>query len=119
MSVLEHHVIPQFGSRELRSIRPSEVQAWVGSMVVSGLKPSTVGSYLRVLAAVMRSAVFDTLIVESPCRGVRLPRREVISHNQSAAITCGCSVNPLLRRCFVFQWFRSFGTGSRPYGCQD
>ena len=42
-----------------------------------------------------------------------------ISHNQSAAITCGCSVNPLLRRCFVFQWFPSFGTGSRPYGCQD
>lgn len=77
MSVLEHHLIPQFGTRELRSIRPSEVQSWVGSMVVSGLKPSTVGSYLRVLSAVMRSAVFDKLIAESPCRGVRLPRREV------------------------------------------
>ena len=75
-SILEGHIVKQFGTRELRSIRPSEVQGWVGSMVVAGLKPSTVGSYFRVLCAVMRSAVLDKLIVETPCRGVKLPRKE-------------------------------------------
>ena len=77
VSILEHHIIPAFGTRELRSIRRSEVQAWVGTMVTGGLAPSTVGAYLRVLSSVMRAATLDKLIADSPCRGVKLPRREV------------------------------------------
>jgi integrase len=45
-------------------------------MTADGLAPSTVESYFRVLAAVMRAAKRDKLIHESPCDGVRLPRAE-------------------------------------------
>jgi integrase len=44
-------------------------------MSADELKPSTVESYYRVLAAVMRAAVVDKLIAETPCRAVKLPRR--------------------------------------------
>jgi len=78
-SILESHVIATFGHREMRSIKPSEVQAWVGSMMTSGLAPSTVACYFRVMASVMRAATLDRVIAESPCRQVRLPRKETSS----------------------------------------
>ena len=48
----------------------------MGEMSASGLRPSTVESYFRVLAAVMRAARRDRVIHESPCDGIRLPRAE-------------------------------------------
>lgn len=68
--------VPRFGAMKLQSVRPSEVQAWVGKMTATGLTPSTVESYIRVLAAVMRATKRDRLIHESPCDGIRLPRAE-------------------------------------------
>jgi integrase len=74
--VLDAKIVPTFGALPLRSVRPTEVQAWVGSMTAAGLAPSTVESYFRVLASVMRAARRDRLIRDSPCDGVRLPRSE-------------------------------------------
>ncbi len=76
-SILKTHVVATFGKRELRSILPSDVQSWVGSMSANDLAPATVEGNYRVLAALMRSAVLDRLISESPCRSIRLPRRSV------------------------------------------
>ena len=53
--VLAAQIVPRFGSVGLRAVRPSDVQAWVGEMSASGLAASTVESYFRVLAAVMRA----------------------------------------------------------------
>lgn len=74
--VLRAQIDPTFGSRQVRTVRPSDVQAWVGKMTASGLAASTVESYFRVLAAVMLAARKDRLIHESPCDGVRLPRAD-------------------------------------------
>lgn len=74
--VIRSQIVPTFGSAPLRAVRPSSVQAWVGRMSASGLAPSTVESYFRVLAAVMRAARRDKLIQDSPCDGIRLPRAE-------------------------------------------
>jgi integrase len=72
--VLEHYVLPEFGDRELRQIRASEVQSWVARMSTR-LAPSTVEAYYRVLAALMISARRDRLIHTTPCEAIRLPRR--------------------------------------------
>ena len=40
------------------------------------LEPSTVEVVYRYLVAILRAAVADKLIVESPCRGVKLPKVE-------------------------------------------
>ncbi|HAM22193.1 MAG TPA: site-specific integrase [Actinobacteria bacterium] len=74
--VINSQIVPRFGTMQLRAVRPSAVQAWVGEMTSSGLAPSTVEGYYRVLAAVMLSARRDRLIAESPTDGVRLPRAE-------------------------------------------
>ena len=61
-------IVPSFGAMPLASVRRSDVQGWVGKMTKSGLAASSVEAYYRVLAQMMRSAVRDRLIAESPCR---------------------------------------------------
>jgi integrase len=75
-TVIEHQIVPVFGRAELRAVRPSDVQAWVGRLSASGLAASTVGTYFRVLAQLMIAARRDRLIHESPCAGVGLPRAD-------------------------------------------
>lgn len=74
MHVVESRIVPRFGPMPLQAVRRSDVQGWVAGMV-DDLAPSTVESYYRVLAAVMRSAVRDKLLAESPCDAIALPRR--------------------------------------------
>jgi len=75
-SDLRLHLTPTFGERQLGSIRPTEVQAWVKGLS-SRLAPSTVERCYRYLAAIFAAAVADDLIRKSPCRGVALPSRPV------------------------------------------
>jgi integrase len=75
-SIIESRIIPAFGSMRLQAVRTSDVQAWVGRMATAGLAASSVGTYFRVLAQVMRAAQRDRLVHESPCTGVRLPRAD-------------------------------------------
>ena len=81
--VIASQIVPRFGATTVRSLQPSMVQAWVGEMTASGLAPSTVESYFRVLAAVMIAARRDRLVHESPTDGVTLPRAE---HNAAALV---------------------------------
>jgi integrase len=74
--VIAAQIVPTFGTMQLRAVRPSAVQAWVGKMTGAGLAPSTVESYFRVMAAVMKAAKRDRLLHESPCDGIRLPRSD-------------------------------------------
>ena len=74
MHVITSQIVPRWGSTPIRSVRPSAVQSWVGEMTADGLASSTVESYFRVLAAVMRAARKDRLIAESPTDGITLPR---------------------------------------------
>ena len=75
-SVIEHQIVPAFGRTGGSSVRPSDVQAWVGRLFASGLAASTVGTYFRVLAQLMIAARRDPLIHESLCDGVKLPRAD-------------------------------------------
>ena len=72
--VVRSRIVPQFGRMPLQAVRRSDVQGWVASMT-SDLKPATVESYYRVLAAIMRSAVRDKLIASTPCDEIALPKR--------------------------------------------
>lgn len=69
-----------FSDMELRTIRPTHVEAWVKSMTVTGhrqSKPLAVGTIkTRFVNArsVFRAAIRDHLIAADPTEGVRLPR---------------------------------------------
>lgn len=72
---LRRHVLPMFGARQLGSVRPSEIQAWVRGLT-DALAPATVEVVYRYTATIFRAAVTDRLIPSSPCVGVRLPKVE-------------------------------------------
>ena len=72
---LRRHILPTFEDRPLGAIRRSEVQAWVKGRSAH-LAPSTVEVVFRWFGTIMRAAIDDGIIRSTPCRGVKLPKRE-------------------------------------------
>ncbi|CAN5268489.1 hypothetical protein BH23ACT9_BH23ACT9_14690 [soil metagenome] len=66
-SHLRAHLLPAFGTVELRAIRPSSVQQWMAG-ASRGLAPSYVRLLLSTLSAILGAAVEDGVIVKNPCR---------------------------------------------------
>jgi integrase len=76
-SHLRNHLLPAFGSKPLARIDKKSVQTWIRALSDdNGLAPRTVRECYRILGGIMREAVEDRLIPESPCRRVALPRVE-------------------------------------------
>lgn len=70
---LANHILPRFGERPLRSIRPSEVRAFVSELCASHA-PSTVKAIYRTFAQIMTTAEIDGFIGKTPCVGIELPK---------------------------------------------
>lgn len=63
-----------WASQPIRSVRPSDVQAWVTSEMKRGLAASTIRTRLNYVQMAFRAAVLDKVIPTSPAVGVRAPR---------------------------------------------
>ncbi len=79
--MLRRHAYPTFGTRQLGTIRPGEVQSWVkklstGSDEQRGLASNTVGVVHGLVAAIFKAAVRDRKLPSSPCDGIKLPKQE-------------------------------------------
>jgi integrase len=81
--MLRRHVYPTFGDRQMMTILPSEVQAWVRLLGTTdrrvkrrALAPETISVLHSVVSAIMRSAVRDRKIIANPCEGTRLPTKD-------------------------------------------
>lgn len=74
-SALRVHALPRFGSRQIASIRPSEIQAFVQGLM-STLAPSTVRVTYQHLRAVFKAAEADRIIARTPCQRITLPAVE-------------------------------------------
>jgi integrase len=82
-TMLRRHAYPFFGERQIATILPSEIQAWV-TRLSSGdpvtkrkpLAPATVGVVHGIVFQIFRSAVRDRKLMANPCEGTRLPRVE-------------------------------------------
>lgn len=75
--VMNRYVIPEWGHREIQSIRPSEAAAWQQLLVTKyKLAPSTAHGVARHARSLFRLAVLDRLITVSPFAGVPAPKRE-------------------------------------------
>jgi integrase len=73
---LRCHVLPTIGTRALSSLRRSDIQALVGQLSRKGLAPRTVDSIYKIVAMVMRSAVYDRLTPVSPCYKIKVPQAQ-------------------------------------------
>jgi integrase len=72
--VLRRYLIPDWGPREIRSIKPSETGAWQQRLTseygLSGSYPNRVARYVR---SIFRLAVVDRVIPVSPFDGIKAP----------------------------------------------
>lgn len=71
---LRRHILPAFGVREIATIQPADVRAWVAKLSGSGLAPDTVKAIYLTFGQVMHTAEIDRLIVRTPCVGIKLPK---------------------------------------------
>lgn len=84
------HVEPKWGSRELGSIRHSDVQSWVSALSASMSATGVLRAY-GVLAALLDVAVRDRRVARNVARGVTLPRKRsarkiYLTHEQVARL---------------------------------
>ena len=79
---LRLHANAHFGRRELRSIKPSTIQAWLRKLQQT-LAPSYVRAIFTNVSAVFNAAVDDGLIASNPCRRARSSRRRSPSERSS------------------------------------
>jgi integrase len=63
-----------FGSKPMKQVRRSDVEAWIKSMHAAGLAPGTIKTRYVNVRSVFRAAVKDKVIGSDPTDGVRLPR---------------------------------------------
>jgi integrase len=71
-SILRSHLLPALATRQLGSIRPRDIQAFVAARTAHA-KPRTVRRQYGVLRTVFRYAVDQDYIARSPCRNIKLP----------------------------------------------
>lgn len=64
--LFDHHIVPALGSTAVGSLSTARVRSWNAGIAKE--HPTTAAKAYRLLATIMRSAVDDRLIVQSPCR---------------------------------------------------
>src|SRR5207248_2720218 len=72
-SMLRARLLPTFGATPLDEIRPLHVRRWLAQLRDRGLSASSCRQAYHLLSAILRTAVDDGLLTESPCVGVKLP----------------------------------------------
>lgn len=114
--ILRLHVYPVLGDMPLRSIKVSDIQAFVTGLSAEPrpLAPSTIVTVYGKVAGILRAAVDDQLIARSPCtRAIRLPRPEggeVVPMAPEDVATMMGAVGERYRALIVFL----AGSGVRP-----
>lgn len=71
-SVLNQHILPQWGNRLIRTIKPIELQAWVNGFL--GWRDGTVRGILLVTRQIFAQAFADGTIARNPMTGIHKPR---------------------------------------------
>ncbi|CPS10161.1 tyrosine-type recombinase/integrase [Mycobacteroides abscessus] len=65
-AILDDHLLPTFGNRQVAAIRPTDVRDWYAKTLVD--KPTMRSHAYSLLRTIMGSAVNDDLIDANPCR---------------------------------------------------
>jgi hypothetical protein len=98
---LKCQVLPQLGSRAMSSLRRSDINAFVGTLVGKGLAPRTVRHIYALLAMMLRSAVYDRLLTSTPATrstSRRSCRRSCRSSRPSRSTPCCARHGPTTTR---------------------
>ena len=71
---LERYLTPELRSRKISTLRPVDIQRWVGDLSARGLSSRTVRKVFSALSACLKTAKMNGLIPQNPTTDVELPR---------------------------------------------
>lgn len=75
--IIDHHLIPAFGSKPMNEITSGMISDLVSQKVKGGLRSATVRNIKNCLSAILRNAIEpDKLISSNNARNVRIPKPE-------------------------------------------
>ena len=75
-NLLNRYLLPNIGDVCLCAVTPSIINEFVECLEGAGIARSTVKSAYRLLAAAMRYALDEGMILKNPCRNIRIQRPE-------------------------------------------
>jgi integrase len=73
-SLLQVHLLPEFGEMPLSGIDPYMIETWVVELVDSGLSPSRVRQAHQLLSMTLKASVRARRLTANPAMGTPLPR---------------------------------------------
>ncbi|MBA2443852.1 MAG: site-specific integrase [Nocardioidaceae bacterium] len=73
-ALLRAHILPEFGSMPIGSIRPRHVEHFITKKITGGLSRSRTAQAYRLLAQILGAAVENEYILKSPAAGIKPPR---------------------------------------------
>mgnify|MGYP001625118158 CR=1 FL=1 len=79
-SALNNHILPMWGNRIIRAIKPLELQSWVNSL--SGKRNGTVEEILLMCRQIFAQAFADGTIDRNPMVGIHKPRTVELKRNE-------------------------------------
>ena len=74
-------IVPLIGNRKIAKLTRVDVQQWINSMSdgtqgKKGISPKTIRNYYSVLRGIMDFAIDMGIISDTPCKNIRLPKKE-------------------------------------------
>ena len=73
-SLLRSRILPHFGDVPLNKLERIHIEAWISDMQNDGLSASRIRQAFNVLAAMLDTAVANSMLTRNVARGVELPR---------------------------------------------
>ncbi|HUQ63996.1 MAG TPA: site-specific integrase, partial [Acidimicrobiales bacterium] len=72
--MLNNHILPAFGAMAINTIRPLAVRKLMAGMAEAGISASRRSTTLMLLCQILRAAVVEGLILDTPCIGIKPPQ---------------------------------------------
>lgn len=83
-AILDDHLLPTFGARQVSAIKPKDVRAWYEKALVD--RPTMRSHAYSLLRTIMASAVNEEIIDNNPCRIVGAGRAKRVHKIQPASV---------------------------------
>ena len=91
ISILNKHLIPAIGNRQIKTIKRSDISTMVNTWVTAKLSPATIRRHVAVLSAIFNMAIADDILHKSPTLKVSTSRVDpshgrALTPNESALL---------------------------------
>lgn len=81
LGILKLHLLPALGTRQIHTIKKTDIQHLVNTWTRAGLKSRTVRRHVAVLKATFNYAISDDRLMKNPANGITLPKAEPVERH--------------------------------------